>query len=98
MRRSLAGPVLVAAAMACPVHSAAQPAAKVSLVGILSPGSSTESPSVQREPFERGLRELGWVPGASIVIEYRYAEGRAARLGELATELVNLLRADEVIE
>jgi hypothetical protein len=53
---------------------------------------------VQREPFERGLRELGWVPGVSIVIEYRYAEGRAARLGELATELVNLLRADEVIE
>jgi hypothetical protein len=98
VRRSLAGLVLVAAALACAVHSAAQPAAKVPRIGILSPGSSTECPSVQREPFERGLRELGWVPGASIVIEYRYAEGRAARLGELATELVNLLRADEVLE
>ena len=43
---------------------------------------------MQREPFERGLRELGWVPGSDVVILYRYAEGDPARLPWLATELV----------
>jgi putative ABC transport system substrate-binding protein len=43
---------------------------------------------VQREPFERGLRELGWTPGSNIIIERRYAEGRVERLPELAAELV----------
>jgi len=61
---------------------------KVARVGVLRPGSSKESPSVQREPFERGLRELGWAPGSDVVILYRYAEGDPARLPQLASELV----------
>ncbi len=64
--------------------------ARIPRVGVLGPGSSTEPPTFQREPFERGLRELGWTPGSTIVLEYRYAEGRAERLGELAAELVRL--------
>src|SRR5207253_2795158 len=47
-----------------------------------------ESPSIQREPFERGLRELGWHPGSNIVLDYRYAEGDAAKLAAIASELV----------
>jgi putative ABC transport system substrate-binding protein len=84
------GMTLAALALTVGAHAAAQPMVKVPRVGVLSAGSSTESPAVQREPFERGLRELGWVPGSNVIIEYRYAEGRPGHLGELATELVKL--------
>jgi ABC transporter substrate binding protein len=72
------GVVVIALAVGASVH--AQPATQVPRVGVLSPGSPTESPAVQREPFERGLRELGWRPGSNVHIEYRFAEGRSGRL------------------
>jgi putative ABC transport system substrate-binding protein len=80
---------LALGAVTAPWLARAQPA-RVPRVGILSPGHSTEPPSLQREPFERGLRELGWTPGSTIVLEYRYGEGREERLAELAAELVRL--------
>lgn len=67
----------------------AQQAGKVYRVGVLRPGTAKEPAGVQREPFERGLRELGWKPGANIIIDYRYAEGDAARLPALAAELIS---------
>src|SRR5262249_34173526 len=42
------------------------------------------------DAFRQGLRELAWVEGQNIVIEYRYAEGRGDRLPGLAEELVRL--------
>ena len=72
-----------------PRRLGAQPG-RIPRVGILGAGSAGEPASLQREPFERGLRELGWVPGSTITLEYRYAEGSAERLGELAAELVRL--------
>ena len=72
-----------------PMHAVAQPPTIVR-VGVLNPGSATESPALQREPFERGLRELGWTPGANIVIEHRYGDGSATRLAGAAAELVRL--------
>ena len=42
------------------------------------------------ESFQQGLRELGWVAGQNIEIEYRFADGRFERLPELAAELVRL--------
>jgi putative ABC transport system substrate-binding protein len=93
--RRLEGPEIVGAlslivALGIGGSAEAQPATQVPRVGVLNPGSPTESPAVQREPFERGLRELGWTPGSDIHIEYRFAEGRSDRLEELATELVRL--------
>jgi ABC-type uncharacterized transport system substrate-binding protein len=76
--------------LAVPLAAEAQQAGKVPRIGVLNPGSSTESPAVQREPFERGLRELGWRPGSNIFIEYRYGEGNTTRLAELVAELVRL--------
>lgn len=72
----------------CAVGSLKAQPAKVPRVGLLSPGTSKEPPSVQREPFESGLRELGWTPGINVQIDYRYAEGNASRLVELANDLV----------
>jgi putative ABC transport system substrate-binding protein len=61
---------------------------KIPRVGVLHAGSSNESPTIQREPFERGLREQGWVPGSNVLIDYKYAEGNAGRLDELAAALI----------
>ncbi len=90
MKRGAVGLALLVLTLFPNVDVRAQQSVRVPRVGVLSPGISTELPAVQREPFERGLRELGWVPGSTVVIEYRYAEGRSARLAELATELVKL--------
>ena len=65
----------------------AQQAQKIPKVGFLS-GGSPGSPFI--EAFESGLRDLGWVEGQNVAIEYRYAEGKPDRLPGLATELVRL--------
>jgi putative tryptophan/tyrosine transport system substrate-binding protein len=67
----------------------AQPAGKVYRIGYLSASSGTSNPR-NLEAFRQGLRELGWVEGQNIAIEYRWAEGRFDRLPDLAAELVRL--------
>ena len=94
-----AGPIIAAVALGLLTSvpaSAAQQSAKIPRVGVLTPQKSTEPPTRQREPFERGLRELGWTPGSNLIIEYRYAEGQNERLPDLAAELVRL-KADVIV-
>ena len=67
----------------------AQQPARIHRIGILSTGSSSFQ-SVRVEAFRQRLRELGYVEGKNIVIEYRYAEGKLERLPDLAAELVGL--------
>ncbi len=81
---------LVLGPVALSFSAEAQQAAKIPRVGVLRPGNSPPGDFGQREAFEGGLRDLGWTPGTSILIEYRYAEGKAERLPELAAELVRL--------
>lgn len=83
-RQAILGIVLLAVAS----PAIAQQTGKIARVGVLHAGSSKESPAIQREPFERGLREHGWTAGSNLVIDYRYAEGNSARLDELAAALV----------
>lgn len=45
---------------------------KVPRVGVLHAGSSREFPTIQREPFERGLRERGWVPRSNVLFHHKY--------------------------
>ena len=67
----------------------AQAPAKVRRIGLLS-GLSPSDATPLLQAFRQGLRDLGWVEGKNISIEYRYAEGRADRLPELAADLVRL--------
>jgi putative ABC transport system substrate-binding protein len=80
--------VIVAAVLSAYVHSAqAQQPAKVWKIGVLV--SSSQSLNASRdEALRHGLRELGYEEGKNIHLEYRYAEGKVARLPELAAELV----------
>ena len=83
--------VLSAAAVAFPIAARAQPSKKVPRVGVLSPGHPPPGdPFRQAEWFETGLREFGWQVGKSILIDYRYAEGRLDKLPSMAAELVGL--------
>ncbi len=80
-----------------PVCVVAQAPPRVPVVGVLSaspPSSPVAAPS--REAFERGLKELGWSPGQTVRIEYRYAEGGHEQLDELAREMVRL-RVDVIV-
>jgi ABC-type uncharacterized transport system substrate-binding protein len=71
------------------VIAEAQQPGKMPRIGFLASGSPYSFAS-QTEAFRLGLRELGYVEGQNIGIEYRYAEGRIDRFAELATELVRL--------
>jgi putative ABC transport system substrate-binding protein len=80
---------LGAGALAWAGATRAQAPAKVRRIGLLS----TTSPSVSApwlQAFRLGLRDLGWVEGRNISIEYRYAEGRQDRFPDLAADLVGL--------
>src|SRR4029434_274449 len=66
----------------------AQPAKKVFRIGLLSGNRPSPMPS-NIEAFRQGLRELGYVEGQSISVEYRFAEGKEERYAILAAELVN---------
>ena len=67
----------------------AQRAATTARVGVLSPFARATS-AAWHEALERGLRELGWVPGGNLVLDYKFAEGDTARLPDFARELVRL--------
>ena len=66
----------------------AQAPTRVPTIGVLIPGPATAPSAVpSREAFERGLKELGWTPGQTVRVEYRYADGKLERLRDLAQEL-----------
>jgi len=67
----------------------AQQPKKIPRIGYFVTSNLTASPE-RHEAFRQGLRELGYIDGKNIVIEYRYAEGKLDRLSELAAELVRL--------
>ena len=67
----------------------AQQATKIPRIGFLS-SLSPATVSARMDAFRQGLRELGYVEGKNMVIEYRWAEGTIDRLPDLAAELVRL--------
>jgi ABC-type uncharacterized transport system substrate-binding protein len=90
MKKASAPSILVAMMLlAVGVTAQAQQPKKVSRLGYLSPvDAATDSP--RAEGIRLALRELGYIEGQNIAIEYRYAEGRPDRESGLAAELVRL--------
>ena len=80
--------LLGGAAAAWPLAARAQQLSKPPNIGFLGAGSGSDS--VWKDwtaAFVQQLRELGWVEGRTLVIEYRWGEGRAERYADLAAEL-----------
>ena len=87
--RKLYGLALGAMLLALSFPAEAQQPKKLHRIGILLVGSSSFY-SAWIDVFRQGLKELGYIEGKNIAIEYRYAEGKADRLPALAAELVGL--------
>jgi len=78
--------------LAAPIAVEAQAVGKIWRVGVLG---NSPSPHLD-DAFRKGLRDLGWIDGQNIVLEYRYSEGRPERLPSLAADLVRL-NADLIV-
>jgi putative ABC transport system substrate-binding protein len=78
-----------AAAAGIPIAARAQQSPRLPTVGFLVPGTP-ESHGKWVAAFAQRLRELGWIEGRNLTIEYRWAEGRNERMAEYATEFVGL--------
>ena len=89
MRKSVICFALSAMLFTIYVPAEAQQPAKIPRIGFLG-FTSLSGIAARIEAFRQGLRELGYVDGKNIVIEYRSAEGKLDRLSELAAELVRL--------
>src|SRR2546426_12024741 len=76
---------LILSLLAVPLTAVAQPAGKIWRIGYLVAG-----PGRIREAFRQGLRDLGYVEGQNLTIEYRSADDQLVRLPALAAELVRL--------
>ena len=63
-----------------------QAAERIARIGVLASSGANNAATI--EPLVHGLRELGWVQGQNLVVEYRFAEGRVDRLPGLAAELL----------
>ena len=79
--------VLTLSLFAAPLVTHTQPATKMHRIGRLRAGQPLPE-SAYEEAFRQGLRELGYIEGQNLVLEYRYAAGSAERLPDLAAELV----------
>jgi putative tryptophan/tyrosine transport system substrate-binding protein len=90
--RTLGGLVtLILTLLATLLAADAQRAGKVPRIGVLSANSQASEASLyQLEAFRQGLRDLGYVEGQNLTVEYRFAEWHEERLAALAAELVGL--------
>ncbi len=81
--------LLVLGVLIAPLDGVTQESGKVPRVGSLGPRNRVDGAPFF-DAFRQGLRDLGWVEGKNIVIEYRWAEGSSDRWADLAADLVRL--------
>ncbi len=84
-RRAFLGVLAGGLLAACTAE--AQQAGRVYRIGVLGAGSASEYKS-KVEAMRQGLRDLGYIDGKNVIIEYRWAEGRYERLPDLAASLL----------
>ena len=80
---------LLGGAAAWPLTARAQQAGKLPTIGYLG-ATTTSTQSEMVTAFVGRLRELGWIEGRTVAIEYRWAEGRTERFAEIAAEFARL--------
>ena len=85
--------VALGGAVACPFAAHAQQATKIARIGYLASNLANQGPL---EAFRQGLRDLGYVEGRNVMIEYRDAKGKLEPLQALAAELV-ALKVDVIV-
>ncbi|MGA9502264.1 MAG: ABC transporter substrate-binding protein, partial [Pseudolabrys sp.] len=83
-----------AAAISWPLAARAQQTGKLPTIGFLGADASAFSPWTAA--FVARLRELGWIEGKTIAIEYRWSQGRSERYAEIAAEFVHL-KVDAIV-
>ena len=96
MRRREFITLVVGTAATWPVTTSAQQTGKLPIVGVLGPSASSFAPWAAA--FVARMRELGWIDGRTITIEYRWSEGRPDTLvadlnGNTARHLQNMIRS-----
>jgi putative ABC transport system substrate-binding protein len=98
MKRCRTGTILILAlgALTAPLAADAQQPARIARVGVLGLPTASSYATPLVEAFKQGLRELGYVEGQNLAIEYRWAEEKYERLPGLAAELVRL-RVDVIV-
>ena len=79
---------ILGAAAAWPAAARAQQPARIPRLGVLLYSTRQEDP--QARALQQGLRDLGYIDGKNISIEYRFADGKPERLPDLAADLVGL--------
>jgi putative ABC transport system substrate-binding protein len=88
--------LLGGAAGVWPLTAYAQQPAKIHRIGYLSPGSRLGGLASRDDAFRDALRELGYIEGSNLIVEYRFADGKFDRLAGLALELAQL-RVDVIV-
>src|SRR5438128_6335454 len=89
MNRRVVFVIFAAHLMAWPVASIGQPKGRARRIAFLSSGSVTSGRHLQDE-FERVMRDLGWISGANLIVDERYAEGDPVRAASVTRELLAL--------
>ncbi len=78
------------------LSATAQQPKKVPRIGYVSGSGDANNPGPYVEAFRQGLRDLGYIEGKNILVEYRYAEGKQDRIPSIVAELVQL-KVDVVV-
>lgn len=86
----------VSTALAMPLAAEAQRTANIPRIGVLVPAEPEAKDSPNVAAFRQGLRDLGYVEGQTVAVEYRYGHGETERYADLVTELVRL-NADIIV-
>jgi len=89
-KRKLGSFALCAMLFALCFSAQAQEPAGIPRIGFVTSAGNPNSPGFRVEAFKHGLRELGYVEGKNILVEYRYIEGKTERVPEIVAELVQL--------
>jgi putative ABC transport system substrate-binding protein len=90
MKKKITALSLCAMLLALCVTVEAQQAVKVPRIGYVSTTGDPTTPGYQIDAFRQGLRDLNYIEGKNLVVEYRYIEGKIEQTARLVTELVQL--------